>query len=252
MASRNTIREKEGTHHMRRAVGACLLSVAVIPLLAAIAASGGSPALAATRANFWFMRLFRDVARARARRRRFGQRHALMPLFLGNEEFLPLGDASAGLALTPEELAEFDGRPLPESDERAALLLAIRGRIYDVSAGWSFYGPGKSYHRLVGKDATRAFCTGCLEPACLIPFTAGLAPDQLREADRWIELYEHHDKYKLVGELRELGTRLALGDEVDDFEAAEAADMAAAWERERVEQAQAAESGKKHRPFRPR
>ena len=115
-----------------------------------------------------------------------------MPVLFGREEPLPLGDASLGLSLTAEELSEFDGRPLSERPgETAALLLSINGRIYDVTAGKAHYGPGRSYHKLVGKDATRAFCTGCLEPACLIPNTAGLRDDQLKEADRWIELYEH-------------------------------------------------------------
>ena len=101
---------------------------------------------------------------------------------------------------------------------RAPLYLAIRARIYDVSAAWAFYGPGKSYHGLVGRDAThpnpvpnsnpnpnrnpnrnpdpdpnpnpnpnpnphpnqvgrdatRAFCTGCLEEVCLITSLHGL------------------------------------------------------------------------------
>ena len=171
---------------------------------AALAANEFSPAKTSAQINFMMMRLFRDLSRAKARRRRFGQEGALMSVILKREEPLPLGDASAGLALTLEELSEFDGRELPESSEgaRAPLLLAIRGRIYDVSAGTAFYGPGRSYHKLVGKDATRAFCTGCLEPACLISSTDGLSEAQIKESERWIELYEHHDKYKLVGRLR--------------------------------------------------
>ena len=31
----------------------------------------------------------------------------------------------------------------------------------------------------------------------------GLTASQQREAERWIELYEHHDKYKLIGMIRE-------------------------------------------------
>lgn len=156
--------------------------------------------------NFVFMRLARDVSRAKSRQRRFNQRYALVPLLLGKEEPLPLGDPDncvGCITLTREELAEFDGRQLNESGEKAPLFLSILGRIYDVSAGKAFYGPGRSYYKLVGKDASRAFCTGCLEPACLISSLDGLSPEQRREADRWIELYEWHDKYKLVGRLRD-------------------------------------------------
>ncbi|EOD05277.1 hypothetical protein EMIHUDRAFT_308954 [Emiliania huxleyi CCMP1516] len=144
--------------------------------------------------NFALMRFARDISRAKARRRRFNQRYALVPLLLGKEEPLPLGDPDSCIgciSFTRDELADFDGRPLPDGSP-SPLYLSILGRVYDVSGGAAFYGPGKSYHKLVGKDATRAFCTGCLAPSCLIS----------REAQRWVELYEWHDKYTLVGRLR--------------------------------------------------
>jgi predicted heme/steroid binding protein len=237
-----------------------LVAVPLVGTLTALAMHGGSPAAVWASANFAMMRLFRDLSRAKARRRRFGQRNALMPLLMGSEEPLPLGDASAGLGLTVDELAEYDGRLLPDSSERAPLFLAIRGRIYDVSAGVAFYGPGRSYHKLVGKDATRAFCTGCLEPDCLISSTMGLAPSQLKEADRWIELYEHHDKYKLVGAVREPNMAELL-DEAEDTEGASAklerqaeeiAEAQKAIELEQVARAQEAEGLKAYRPFRKR
>ena len=182
--------------------------------------------------NFALMRFARDISRAKARRRRFNQRYALVPLLLGKEEPLPLGDPDSCvgcISFTRDELAEFDGRPLPDGSP-SPLYLSVLGRVYDVSSGGAFYGPGKSYHKLVGKDATRAFCTGCLAPSCLISSTAHLSetqrrgaspyprtahlsrrrrsaplpsPGLRREAHRWVELYEWHDKYTLVGRLRE-------------------------------------------------
>ena len=41
------------------------------------------------------------------------------------------------LSLTTAQLAAFDG-----SDPSVALYIAVRGVIYDVSPGRSFYGPG--------------------------------------------------------------------------------------------------------------
>ena len=181
--------------------------------------------------NFALMRFARDISRAKARRRRFNQRYALVPLLLGKEEPLPLGDPDSCvgcISFTRDELAEFDGRPLPDGSP-SPLYLSVLGRVYDVSSGGAFYGPSKSYHKLVGKDATRAFCTGCLAPSCLISSTAHLSETQRRgaspypraahlsrrrrsalslaalrrEAQRWVELYEWHDKYTLVGRLRE-------------------------------------------------
>ena len=246
--------------------GALCASCALV-LLTAVLLCGGSLAASAVvhgrsltpqgvfaPVNFFFMKLARDLSRVKARRRRFGQENALMPVLMGREEPLPLADPSdIGIALTAEELAEFDGRFLPDSTERAPLYLAIRARIYDVSAAWPFYGPGKSYYGLVGRDATRAFCTGCLEEACLISSLHGLTETQTREADRWVELYEHHDKYHLVGLLREPPP--GLGGDGDEA-AAEADDTSPAgpeapdeWEQEQLQAAQRAERSKVHRPF---
>ncbi|KAJ7725115.1 cytochrome b5 [Mycena metata] len=53
-------------------------------------------------------------------------------------------------------LAEFNG----ENDRPT--FLAIDGDVYDVSKGKS-YQPGGSYHFMVGRDAARAFGTGCFQ-----------------------------------------------------------------------------------------
>ena len=79
--------------------------------------------------NFAMMRFFRDLARVKARRRRFGQENALMTVLLSHDKPLPLADVDGEgrVALTVEELAEYDGRPLPGSEERAPLYLSILG-----------------------------------------------------------------------------------------------------------------------------
>jgi predicted heme/steroid binding protein len=50
---------------------------------------------------------------------------------------------------TPHELSEFDG----EKNKR--ILMGIRGRVYDVTAGAHFYGPGGPYGNFAGRDASR-------------------------------------------------------------------------------------------------
>ena len=221
--------------------------VALLLILAAVAAqplAQGRPltprGLSAT-VNFGFMRLARDLSRAKARRRRFSQPNAVMTVLLGREAPLPLADASSCkdcIALTAEELAEYDGRPIGDDadGERRPLFLAVLGRIYDVSAGKAFYGPGRTYHKLVGRDASRAFCTGCLDDACLIPSLDGLSEAQRAEAYKWAELYEHHDKYKLVGSLRVAAPVEGEADyTAEDLEQ---------WEREDVDAALEAEGGR--------
>jgi len=60
------------------------------------------------------------------------------------------------LLLTSEQLALFNG-----SDPEKPIYLAINGTVFDVTEGRHTYGPGGSYEVFAGRDATRAFVTGC-------------------------------------------------------------------------------------------
>uniref|UniRef100_A0A7S2I8G2 Cytochrome b5 heme-binding domain-containing protein n=1 Tax=Helicotheca tamesis TaxID=374047 RepID=A0A7S2I8G2_9STRA len=156
--------------------------------------------------NSFFMRFFRDLARSKARRRLYGNKHALVPMLLGMDDPIikTLDDEAAEeqmVSLTLDELSYYDGEEDEDSGEDTPIYLAIKGRVYDVSAGGSFYGPEGQYHDFVGKDATRAFATGCLKEECITSDMDGLNEKELKEIDRWIELYETHDKYKFVGKL---------------------------------------------------
>lgn len=56
------------------------------------------------------------------------------------------------------ELLAYNGR-----DPSKPVYVALNGTIYDVSAGRHVYGPGGSYSFFAGRDATRAFITGCFQ-----------------------------------------------------------------------------------------
>lgn len=58
--------------------------------------------------------------------------------------------------VTLEELARHDGR-----NPDLPLWIAVNGTVFDVSSGRRMYGPGGSYSVFAGRDATRAFVTGC-------------------------------------------------------------------------------------------
>ncbi|KAI5247968.1 cytochrome b5 [Aureobasidium subglaciale] len=60
--------------------------------------------------------------------------------------------------LTDAELTAYSGR-----DASKPVYIALNGTIYDVSAGRHVYGPGGSYNFFAGRDATRAFITGCFQ-----------------------------------------------------------------------------------------
>lgn len=129
------------------------------------------------------------------------------------------------LLLTPEQLALYNG-----TDPKKPIYLAINGTIFDVSAGMHTYGPGGSYEVFAGRDATRAFVTGCFledrtgdlrgAEEIYIPIddpeeviTSGArktrAEKERRDAKKrvhqevrkWEEFYKHHKKYFEVGKL---------------------------------------------------
>jgi len=62
------------------------------------------------------------------------------------------------IVLTQKELAQYDG-----SDPKKNIYLAIKGEIFDVTAGRPYYAKGGGYGFFSGKDASRAYTTGCFE-----------------------------------------------------------------------------------------
>jgi len=60
--------------------------------------------------------------------------------------------------LTDEQLLAFDG-----TSRDKPIYVGLNGSIYDVSASKQTYGPGGSYHFFAGRDAARAFLTGCFK-----------------------------------------------------------------------------------------
>ncbi|EFQ94810.1 hypothetical protein CFE70_004352 [Pyrenophora teres f. teres 0-1] len=93
------------------------------------------------------------------------------------------------ISLTDAELALYDG-----SDPKKPIYLALNGTIYDVSISPSTYGPGGSYHFFAGRDAARAFLTGC--------FAEDSVPD-LRGVEQMYMPVDPEEKVGLKPEERE-------------------------------------------------
>jgi predicted heme/steroid binding protein len=62
------------------------------------------------------------------------------------------------VTLTPSQLSLYNG-----TDSTLPIYVAVNGTIFDVSANRMIYGPGGSYNFFAGRDATRAFVTGCFK-----------------------------------------------------------------------------------------
>ncbi|WVQ94192.1 hypothetical protein IAU59_001270 [Kwoniella sp. CBS 9459] len=99
---------------------------------------------------------------------------------------------------TPLQLSRYDGRG--EIEDRP-VYLAIDGVVYDVSANRRIYGKGGSYNMMAGRDASRAFTTGCFETH-LTHDTRGLSEQEIGALKHWKSFFANHEKYRKVGTVR--------------------------------------------------
>lgn len=90
--------------------------------------------------------------------------------------------------------------------------LAVRGRVFDVTSGRNFYGPGGPYANFAGRDASRGLACGSFDEEMLtedlqapLDKLEGLGPDEMEALKGWEERFE--EKYLVVGKL------VAVGDE---------------------------------------
>lgn len=159
--------------------------------------------------NLKLMRFFRDLSRFKSRKRLYGNKAALIPLLMGFEDpidFALLNDENdgEGFTMTIEDLSEFDG-----TSENTPIYLAVSDLhkkqriIFDVTASRKLYGKDGPYHVMAGRDASRALATGCTTEDCAKGSLDGLTEAELKEIDRWLELYRASDKYSVVGTLIE-------------------------------------------------
>ncbi|KAM4770866.1 neudesin [Rhinophrynus dorsalis] len=94
---------------------------------------------------------------------------------------------------TDEDLAKYNG----EQDDQP-IYMAVKGTVFDVSAGKEFYGKGASYNALAGKDSTRAVAKMSLDPADLTYDTTELSEEELKSLDDIFESV-YKKKYPIVG-----------------------------------------------------
>lgn len=102
---------------------------------------------------------------------------------------------------TRSQLSLYNGIEKPE------VYVAIRGYIYDVSHNISNYGPGRPYHKLVGKDVSRLLGLNQLqlrptdEPYPWVRnntwYIDDLTEKEILIVDKWVLFFRK--RYKTVG-----------------------------------------------------
>lgn len=75
--------------------------------------------------------------------------------------------------------------------------LAVRGKVYDVTPGRNFYGPGGPYENFAGRDATRGLACQSFDEEMLTKDLDGplddckdLSEEQLENLSGWIERFD--------------------------------------------------------------
>lgn len=112
-----------------------------------------------------------------------------------NPSYLIFRMKNSPVNLTIEELAQHDGT------NSHPLYVAINGSVYDVSLSPMIYGPGGPYAKFAGRDAARAWVTGCFGKEDELTYDLrGLDDDETKNAiHNWQGFYNQHYKYWYVG-----------------------------------------------------
>ena len=106
-------------------------------------------------------------------------------------EPLPKGEARD---YTADELRGYDG-----SDKTRPVLLAIEGRVFDVTHGRSFYGKGGPYEVFAGRECAVALARMSFDEADVHGDTSVLEPHEREKLTDWLETFE--GKYRELGKL---------------------------------------------------
>ncbi|XP_077559032.1 membrane-associated progesterone receptor component 1-like [Haemaphysalis longicornis] len=107
--------------------------------------------------------------------------------------------------MTPEEIRKYDG-----TGEDGRVLVAVNGKVFDVTRGRNFYGPGGPYHAFAGHDASRGLATFSVErPKDGYDDLSDLNPMEMESVREWEMQFT--EKYHYVGRL------LKPGEEPTDY-----------------------------------
>lgn len=107
--------------------------------------------------------------------------------------------------LTPDQLSHYKGinnNTETGGDQNGGkIYISIKGHIIDVTTGKDYYGPESGYHVFSGRDATRAFLTGCFATGATHDLR-GFTEAQMKSIDEWLNFYLTHETYIHVGYLK--------------------------------------------------
>jgi membrane-associated progesterone receptor component len=96
-------------------------------------------------------------------------------------------DSTTG-TFTPPTLKPYNG------EKDMPVYLAVRGKVFDVTPGRNFYGPGGPYENFAGKDASRGLACGSFDEDMLtkdlngpLDDLKGLGAEEMEALQGWEE-----------------------------------------------------------------
>lgn len=101
---------------------------------------------------------------------------------------------------TLQQLRDYDGTRNPR------ILLAVNGKVFDVTEGSKFYGPDGLYGIFAGRDASRGLATFCIDKEALrdeYDDLSDLNAVQMESVREWEMQFK--EKYEYVGRLLKPG-----------------------------------------------
>ncbi|KAL1505445.1 hypothetical protein ABEB36_005013 [Hypothenemus hampei] len=99
---------------------------------------------------------------------------------------------------TVQELKQYDG-----NQEDGRVLLAVNGKVYDVTKGKRFYGPGGPYAAFAGRDASRGLATFNVTGGDQYDDLSDLSTLEMDSVREWETQF--NEKYEYVGRLLKPG-----------------------------------------------
>ncbi|KAK9478914.1 cytochrome b5-like heme/steroid binding domain-protein [Lipomyces japonicus] len=100
------------------------------------------------------------------------------------------------LNLTDAQLARHDG-----TDPNLPLYVAVNGSVFDVSTNPQMYGLAGAYAFFTGRDAARAFVTGCFSSDLTYDLRGLDHISASTEIARWQAFFANNPKYWYVGQV---------------------------------------------------
>ncbi|CAI5996679.1 unnamed protein product [Closterium sp. NIES-64] len=113
-------------------------------------------------------------------------------------------------SLFPSPSSSAPTSPSPSSPRSPSPAQAIRGKIYDVTRGKHFYGPGGPYEVFAGKEASRAFAKMSTDPKDAVGDLTGLTYSEMETLRDWESSLQF--KYDVVGSVKGSGGGVGGGD----------------------------------------